>query len=187
MSVKNTVVIVVLYLIFSSLFSFPLYAKERETNEFDINKVHDAIASDGLDSIVRSKTGVNNPAYLQKEDNNYFFLMIRIVAYVLILTLVIIAGVWVIKKLGFAGSSRLGGGAIDLLEALPVGQNRSITLVRVMDSVLVLGQTVQNITLLEKIEGEKAVELIASTKGGTDIVQFKDVFNTFIGKMKKTK
>jgi flagellar biogenesis protein FliO len=74
---------------------------------------------------------------------------------------------------------------MDILETLPLGQNRSLVMVRVMDSILLLSQTPQTIVLLEKIEGAKAIELISLTKGGTSIVQFKDFFNTFIGKMKK--
>jgi flagellar biogenesis protein FliO len=54
-----------------------------------------------------------------------------------------------------------------------------------MDSVLILGQTPQSITLLEKIEGQKAIEAIASVKGQGTIVPFKDMVNSFLGKMKK--
>lgn len=74
---------------------------------------------------------------------------------------------------------------MDVLEILPFGQNRTITMVRVMDAVYLLGQTPQSIVLLEKIEGQKAIDLIASSKGGSSIVQFKDAFNSFLSKMKK--
>jgi hypothetical protein len=39
--------------------------------------------------------------------------------------------------------------------------------------------------LLEKIEGQRAIDLIASSKGGSSITQFRDAFNNFIGKIKK--
>jgi hypothetical protein len=48
-----------------------------------------------------------------------------------------------------------------------------------------LSQTQSRIDVLDKVEGEKAVELIASSKGVVSISQFKDVFNSFMGKMKK--
>jgi hypothetical protein len=55
-----------------------------------------------------------------------------------------------------------------------------------MDTVYLLGQTPTSIVLLEKIEGQKAIDLIASSKGGGgSVMQFKDVFNNFMGKNKK--
>jgi flagellar biosynthetic protein FliO len=113
-------------------------------------------------------------------------IILRISAYLALIVLVIVLFVWLMRKTGMVGSSRIGGGTMDMLEALPIGQGRTIALVRVLDTVLVLAQSGQQITLLDKIEGQKALEVIASTKGGTSIVQFKEVFNSFFGKMKKS-
>ena len=74
---------------------------------------------------------------------------------------------------------------MDILEALPLGQNRNVLLVRVTDKVYLLAQTQNQITVLDTITGEKALELISSSKGVVSIMQFKDVFNNFMGKMKK--
>lgn len=161
------------------------FAQKGKTGDFDIKKVQQAVIQNVRDSVnieTNNASADNNRAI----GNNYMFIILRIIGYLVLLTVIIILVVWLLKRFGITGSSRIGGGTMDLLESLPVGQSRSIVLVRVMDSVLVLSQTAQSITLLEKIEGDKAVELIASTKGGTSIVQFKDVFNSFIGKIKKT-
>jgi flagellar biosynthetic protein FliO len=99
---------------------------------------------------------------------------------------VIFAIAWFVRKTGFGNSSKIGGGgSMDILEVLQFGQNRNAILVRVMDTVYLLGQTPTSIVLLEKIEGQKAIDLIASSKGGGAVMQFKDVFNNFMGKMKK--
>ncbi len=160
--------------------------QENKDSDFDIRKVQEAVEADLGDSL----TGEIYPSDQDRRNrsltDNYLVVTLRIFGYLILITLLIVLGFWIIKRLGLAGTSRLGGGSMDLLEALPIGQNRSLILIRVMDSVYVLAQTSQNITLIEKIEGDKAVELIASTKGGTSIVQFKDVFNNFIGKIKKT-
>jgi flagellar biogenesis protein FliO len=74
---------------------------------------------------------------------------------------------------------------MDILEALPLGQNRNVMLVRVADRVYLLAQTANQISVLDTLTGEKALELISSSKGIVSISQFKDVFNTFMGKMKK--
>ncbi len=165
--------------------SISLAQDTSKTGNFDIIKVQQAVKADLADSL--NVTTDNAEAdHIPPVRDNYLFIVLRIIGSLILLTIIIMLVVWLLKRFGFTGSSRIGSGAMDMLESLPVGQNRSIILVRVMDTVLVLSQTTQNITLLEKIEDNKAVELIASTKGGTSIVQFKDVFNNFIGKIKKT-
>lgn len=151
----------------------------RETGDFDIKKVREAVFSSG-------DTTLNENAQLRKNAENYSLVIFRVVFYLAVVIVVIFAVAWIVKKSGLTGSSRIGGsGAMDVLEILPFGQNRTITMIRVMDAVYLLGQTPQSIVLLEKIEGQKAIDLIASSKGGSSIVQFKDAFNSFISKMKK--
>lgn len=183
---KRLFIVSLLFFIFiASFFITESFAQESKTGNFDIKKVQQAVIEDMGDSVnieTDNAGTVNNRRF----GNNYMFIILRIIGYLVLLAVMIILVVWLLKRFGLTGTSRTGGGTMDLLESLPVGQNRSIILVRVMNSVLVLSQTAQSITLLEKIEGDKAVELIASTKGGTSIVQFKDVFNNFIGKIKKT-
>ena len=167
----------------SLLFPSDVYGQKDRTDTFDIAKVQKAIREDQSNQN-STQNGIqgNN---LQKGSDSYFFVTLKIMIYLIIITVVIVIGIWIVKKMGLSGTSRLGGGSMDLLETLPIGQNRSIVLLRIMDSVMVVAQTAQNITLLEKIEGEKAVELIASTKGGTSIVRFKDHFNSFMQKIRK--
>jgi flagellar biogenesis protein FliO len=59
-------------------------------------------------------------------------------------------------------------------------------MVRIQDSVYILGVQQSSMILIEKIEGQKAIELISSSKGGSSVMQFKDALNTFVGKFKKT-
>ena len=180
-----TLVLLVISLITFIVTSNVAAQDTSKTGNFDIKKVQQAVKGDLTDSL-NAITDDAEAEQVRPLGDNYMFIVFRIIGYLILLTLVIIVVVWLLKRFGITGSSRIGSGTMDLLESLPVGQNRSIILVRVMDTILVLSQTAQNITLLEKIEGDKAVELIASTKGGTSIVHFKDVFNNFIGKMKKT-
>ncbi|MGD9200850.1 MAG: flagellar biosynthetic protein FliO [Chitinispirillia bacterium] len=165
------------------LFPPEIYGQNNITEKFDITKVQKAIRED-LDDPNSIKNGIKNDNVKQESDS-YFFVTLKIMMYLIIITMVIVFGIWIIKKMGLYGTSRIGGGSMDLLETLPIGQNRSVVLLRIMDSVMVVAQTAQKITLLDKIEGEKAVELIASTKGGTSIVRFKDHFNNFMQKIRK--
>jgi flagellar biosynthetic protein FliO len=148
---------------------------------FDIEKVRRAIAqpasAPAADSV---RLAVNE---VKKE--NFGWVTARIGFYLLLVIVAIFAVSWTFKRLGLAGRSKIGGGSMDTLEVLPLGPNRAVMLVRVMDRVYLLSQTQSRIDVLDKVEGEKAVELIASSKGVVSISQFKDVFNSFMGKMKK--
>ena len=123
---------------------------------------------------------------IKAPQENLAGIVLRVIGWLALLILIVFGGALAMKKLGLVGSSKIGGGAsMDMLEILPLGQNRSIMLVRVLDRVFLLGQTPTTIERLETFEGEKAVDLIAASKGGPTIVQFKDAFNNFISRIKK--
>lgn len=170
-------IVLALFAVLTLTFSL---SAEEESSDFDMGKVRQAVAQgNSIDSLnaVGQETLENEASYVA--------ITFRIIITLLILTAIIALILWLMKSSGLSGSSKIGGGNMDFLEALPLGQNRNILLVRVMDKVLVLGQNTTGLNLLQTIEGEQAVELIASSKGGTSIVQFKDVFNNFMDKIKK--
>jgi flagellar biosynthetic protein FliO len=150
---------------------------------FDIEKVRRAVTGDtslpSLDSL-HAATGAA-PA---RGRENWPLVILRIALYLAITAGATFFVVWGIKRLGLAGRSKLRGGSMDVLEAVALGQNKSLALVRVVDKVYLVGQTQTQITLLDTMEGTKAIELIASSKGGVSIGQFKDVFNSFMDRFK---
>jgi flagellar protein FliO/FliZ len=157
---------------------------------FDINKVAqsvqggtNALASDTGPSAAATAPAVDR--ITGKADENWTLVSLRIGLYLILTITAIFLVIWGIKRIGLAGRSRIGGGSMDVLEALPLGQNRAIVLVRVVDKVYLIGQTQNQISVLETIEGQKALELISTTKGVVSMAQFKDVFNNFMGKFKK--
>ena len=170
-------VLISLVIVFSALAE--AQQAQAGTGEFDIGKVRAAVLS-------QQDTSLGEYSPLEKKSENYAFVMLRITLYLGLVIAIIFGVAWIVRKTGITGSSRIGGGgAMDVLEILPFGQNRNAVLVRVMDAVYLLGQTPNSIVLLEKIEGQKAIDLIASSKGGGSVMQFKDAFNSFIGKIKK--
>lgn len=132
----------------------------------------------GADSAVGSTAGA--PA--TPASAGVMSLLLRITGYLAIVLLIIAAITWFIRGRRQASRGRPGGGAMDLLEVLPLGQGRNLLLVRVSDRVFLLGQTPDQIAKIDGFEGEKAVELITASKGG-GILQFKDAFNSFMSKM----
>lgn len=151
------------------------------TGSFDLNKVKTYTGQ--YDSLGNYSPAQNSHS---KISDSYAMIIIRISLYLALIIAVIFVVAWIVRKAGIAGTSKIGGGgSMDILEVLPFGQNRNAVLIRVQDTVYLLGQTPNNIILLEKIEGQKAIDLIASSKGGSSVMQFKDEFNNFIGKIKK--
>jgi flagellar biosynthetic protein FliO len=149
---------------------------------FDIEKVRQAVS--GRDSSSDSTTGAIEKAPVRKSES-VAWLTIRIGLYLALIAGAIFCVTWLIKRFGLVGRSKIGGGSMDLLEALSIGPNKTILLVRVKDMVFILAQTPSQITLLDKVEGDRALELISSSRGGVSISQFKEVFDGFMGKIKK--
>ena len=177
-------------LFFIVLFSGAVNSQPKEgTGDFDIKKVaRFAAEPNGPAAVDTSKVAgaaaTSEPA-TKIEKINLGWLILRLCFYFALIIGAIIFVTWGIKRLGLAGRSKIRGGSMDVLEALPLGQNKSVLLVRVTDRVYLLAQTQNQITVLDTITGEKAIELISSSKGVVSIMQFKDVFNNFMGKMKK--
>jgi len=165
----------------------PLYSALPQTRPdiggFDIEKVRRAVTGDtstpSFDSL-HAPIGVP-PA---RAGENWPVVIMRITLYLAITAGATFFVVWGIKRLGLAGRSKIRGGSMDVLEAVALGQNKSLALVRVVDKVYLIGQTQTQITLLDTMEGAKAIELIASSKGGVSMGQFKDVFNSFMDRFK---
>jgi flagellar biosynthetic protein FliO len=149
---------------------------------FDIEKVRRAVTE--VNGSTKTDTALSTVSAKQ-EKVNAGWLIAKICFYLALIIGAIFLLTWAIKRLGLAGRSKIRGGSMDILETLPLGQNRNIMLVRVTDRVYLLSQTPAAISVLDTLTGESALELISSTKGGVSVAQFKDVFNSFMGKMKK--
>jgi flagellar biosynthetic protein FliO len=177
---------------FALLFAGTAFSQPKEgIGNFDIEKVRRAVidpngpAAVDTDRASAASASAPQTSATKTEKVNLGWLIVRLCFYFALIIGAILFVTWGIKRLGLAGRSKIRGGSMDVLEALPLGQNRNVLLVRVTDKVYLLAQTQNQITVLDTITGEKALELISSSKGVVSIMQFKDVFNNFMGKMKK--
>lgn len=173
---------------FSVLILFTTVLTFSDDSEFDAKFSNLLGGYQSYDDTAFAAAGIDQPItsipFAQPE--NYAVVILRMVGYLAVVMMVIFAVAWGIRKIGLAGTSKVGGGgSMDIIEVLSFGQNRNAVLIRVADTVYLLGQTPESMVLLEKIEGQKAIDLIASNKSGASVMNFKDAFNSFIGKMKK--
>jgi flagellar biosynthetic protein FliO len=128
----------------------------------------------------------NQAAIPERPPENLLFVGLRI-GLVLMLVVAMVVGVgWVVRKFGLARGGASGGGNMEVLEMVPLGQNQSLVLVRVADTVYLLGRTPQQVSSIANFGGEQALELISNSRGGVSMMQFKDVFNSFMGKVRKS-
>jgi flagellar biosynthetic protein FliO len=189
---KNLLTNAFSFIFIALLFAGTAYAQPKEgIGNFDIEKVRRAVidpngpAAVDTDRASAASASAPQTTATKTEKVNLGWLIVRLCFYFALIIGAILFVTWGIKRLGLAGRSKIRGGSMDVLEALPLGQNRNVLLVRVTDKVYLLAQTQNQITVLDTITGEKAIELISSSKGVVSIMQFKDVFNNFMGKMKK--
>jgi flagellar biogenesis protein FliO len=171
--------------LYPCLIIFSVYAEDTTSNKNSKNSGFnmDILQSELQNSAVTESSSVDNN---DVERGNILPVLMRIFAYLSIVIIVILVIAWVFKKIGLPGTVRNNkAGSMDLLEILPLSQNRNISMIRIADAVYILGQCQQSMLLIEKIEGQKALELISASKDGNSIVQFKDALNTFMGKFKK--
>lgn len=157
--------------------------EEQSIGKFDINKVRELSADPKATS---PQTGEIDTGKTKKETTNIVLTTLRIIGSLALIIALIFGVSWLIRKSGLSGTSRIGGGgSMDTLEVLPLGQHRNIVLFRVMDTVYLCSQTPSAIALLDKIEGQRATDLLTSSKGPSNVVKFKDAFNQFVSRIKK--
>ncbi|MBN2036807.1 MAG: flagellar biosynthetic protein FliO [Chitinispirillaceae bacterium] len=158
---------------------------ETDVGNFSISKVRDlAIDAKAIDVVRDTAAGQKSAA---NQATNYTLIIFRIFGSLIVIIALIYLVSWLIRKSGVGGgTSRIGGGgSMDVLEVLPLGQNRHAVLLRVMDTVYLCGHTQSNISLIDKIEGQRAVEIMTAGKGASTVVQFKEAFSQFMTKIKK--
>ncbi|MBD3345473.1 MAG: hypothetical protein GF401_10465 [Chitinivibrionales bacterium] len=165
------------------LFGTSLCTAQDDKGKLDLKEVKRLVAAE-------SASGDSAPAHSaatggEEESENLILVILRITGYLVLIVVLIFAIAWLVRKGGFAGGSKIGGGSMDILEVLHLGTNRSLLMVRVMDQVILLGQTQNTINVLDKIEGPQALEIISSSKRGVSINGFKDTLENFVGKMGK--
>jgi flagellar biosynthetic protein FliO len=162
----------------------PTQATDKQSiGKFDINKVRE-LSIDPKSTM--PETGGVNTEKVKKETTSIIFAVLRIIGSLGLIIAIVFGISWLIRKTGLARASRIGGGGtMDILEVLPLGQHRNVVLLRVMDTVYLCGQTPSTIALLDKIDGQRATDLLTSSKGPSTVVKFKDAFNQFVSRIKK--
>jgi flagellar biosynthetic protein FliO len=153
----------------------------RGTGSFDINKVRELSAgSSGTDSAAAATAS-------RKESANGVFIIFRIILTLAFVIALILGGTWLMKRYGLGRGSGVGGrGAMEIVEVLPLGQNRNMVLFRVQERVYLCGQTPSSLSLIDTIDGPEAASILSTVKARPVTGQFKDAFNQFITKMKKS-
>ena len=92
-------------------------------------------------------------------------LLFKTLGAMLLIVGLIFFGAWGLKKLGFGGTkANLATNAPDLsvLSTVSLGTNRTISVVKFGERMLLIGSTPQNFTLLADTKGEKPVSMMQS-------------------------
>jgi len=80
---------------------------------------------------------------------------VRMTVSLLMVLALIAAGVFVLKKVSpYRGLTANSANHVSVISKIPLGQKKSICLVRVADEILVIGMTSANVSLLTKINAE---------------------------------
>jgi len=165
----------------SSVYCFDTSEINDSISENKLQKVKKEFQRGGIEADTLDVSGIAERA--GSDSVSLVGISIRIIISLIIIILVLYILMYFFKKSNTPGSFS-GGGSMDLIETISTGPGSSMVLVRILDSVYVLGQTTKGMHYIDKIEGEKAVEAIAMTKAGADITGFKEVFSNFMTKVK---
>lgn len=115
---------------------------------------------------------------------------LKVMFYIGIISVILYYVIRVIKS-GAAGrgwSKRLGGRSIEVLESVSMGSNKTISLVKIADRVLLLGVSEKEISALADFREQQSVAAIMKTNGDTSQAVasgFSQTVNSFLGRLRK--
>ncbi|MFD1802613.1 flagellar biosynthetic protein FliO [Mixta tenebrionis] len=95
-----------------------------------------------------------------------------------IIVLLILAGAWLVKRLGFAPKRVGGPQALQIVASVQVGQRERVIIVNVEDARLVLGVTAQQITHLHTLPPQAPPQQEASPAAATP--DFRQLLQTLV-------
>ncbi len=154
---------------------------------FSLSAAEDRFSMEKLNEEVRDPMSYDSTkAALAEQEISPVIVVFRIIGSLAMLSALIIAVVWGIKKAGVAGNiTTSDDSSLELLEELSTAPGNSVVLVRFNDKVLLLGQTGSSITTLDTIEGDAALNVIAQSAGGKSVGSFRANLNKYVGNLQK--
>ena len=172
-----------LYLPFSVRCSAQTKDSEPKTQDAEFVNRHPSLVTPDLESQMRSgyESESDNGVY----DGGMLDAGIRMAVSLLVVLALIAAGVFVLKKVSpYRGLAASSENPVSVISKIPLGQKKSICLVRVADEILVIGLTSANVSLLTKMNAEDYYRGDGQTTSQTmkqkDKGSFRKLYSTLI-------
>lgn len=147
------------------------------------------VLSDEAQAPKDSKDAKDAKSYRPSGSRELLLLTLKIMLYLGGLSLVLYYGIKTFRKNTLDRASRgKSGRSVEVLESAFIGQNRNVSLVKILDQILVVGVTDHNISLLSTISDEPSVSRILSSHGPTApgvAHNFSNTVNAFLSKFKR--
>lgn len=174
---RNSIMInLKLLLVFSLLCISCIFAQE---DSFEIEKVHSAM---GTQTVVVD--GIDSTLVVSEAPESIGVLLLRIAGSLSLVLFLIVAILFVIKKLGlFRGERNLQSPSLQILESLSVGQGGVIMLIRCENSVHLVGQTASQFSLIQTFPSVTAAQIIDERQGSETVGSFKTNLSQFMSNL----
>jgi len=128
-------------------------------------------------------------AYKPTNSKDVMVLTFKLMFYIAILSILLYFGIKAFKKGAYGKKfNKASHRSIEVLESAFIGQNKNISLVKVLDRVLVLGVTDRCVSLLTSIDDEPSLRKINENNRETASKvanNFSSTVNAFLSKFKK--
>lgn len=175
----------------------------KETSEISKSKSKTSVSKNKYKfDLKKMKEEFNNTSAVKKGDTSkkvrkptstskaLILYSVRMIIYLTIITFIIVMVLKYLKKKKFtSGKGGLSNKFVEILETSYIGPKQSIGLVKIMDRVVMVGITENNITLLNELDKATEAAIVIKNKSeSADMVsnQFSSTINGFLEKFKKS-
>ncbi|OGS36148.1 MAG: hypothetical protein A2293_04505 [Elusimicrobia bacterium RIFOXYB2_FULL_49_7] len=153
--------------------------------EFDMGKLRAEL----LNEAAGLKEKKEEKRYRSSGSKEAIMLTLKAMFYISIISVLLYYAIRFLKKgmFGRGLSRRLGGRSVQILESVTLGQNRSLTLIRIAGRVLLLGATdkeIRSLTTFEDAESVAAINRQYEDPVPVVAAGFSNTVNAFLGRLK---
>jgi flagellar biogenesis protein FliO len=163
----------------------PMAADSTAAKTFDMEKLRSELLSANSGA-----SPADSVKYRSSGSKEAIMVTLKVMFYIGLISVILYYAIRIIKS-GAAGrgwSKRLGGRSIEVLESVSMGGNKTISLVKIADRVLLLGVSEKEINALADFREKESVAAIMKTNGDSSQAVasgFSQTVNSFLGRLRK--
>jgi flagellar biogenesis protein FliO len=179
------IVIFIILIFISVVFLYVLSSTQESTNSFSNNSY--------LNKNLYASTTNNNANLTSQSQLSIFDIIVKLVLAIIIIAILIFISIYILKyfylkknKLNVLNNKNNSSKLINIIESINLENNKKLYLIKILDKVMLISSTENQINLISEFKNETINEFIVEDKENIDVSENKNFKSFFLNFFKNT-